>query len=170
MSNLTVTKIGYFLRKSPWGETFQTLWNAAYNIFFFLKSIFCPFFMALLTDQLKIWQETGWERGGVTHSEGPQAGTRTQGCCSEDKSSVHGSAALLTELNSTPLKHILNYFGLLDHLGKCEHMSLNTFLSLCRKYIGLLQWCTSISAFRAGKWDLIPSGEMNVETHVYVCR
>ena len=34
----------------------------------------------LLTEQLKTWQETGWERGGVT---------RTRGGCSDDTASVH---------------------------------------------------------------------------------
>ena len=32
---------------------------------------------ALVIEQLKMWQETGWERGGVTRSKGPQA--KTQG-------------------------------------------------------------------------------------------
>ena len=42
-------------------------------------------FWPLLTEQLKTWQETGWERGEVTHSKGPQVGTLTQGRRSEDK-------------------------------------------------------------------------------------
>ena len=46
---------------------------------------------------------TGWERGGVTHSKGPQARTWTlDGNCSEDKASVHGTLALPTELNGAP--------------------------------------------------------------------
>ena len=57
--------------------------------------------MVLLIEQLNIQQETGLERGGVTHSKGPQGRTQTQGCCIKDKASVHGMPALPTKLNGT---------------------------------------------------------------------
>ena len=63
--------------------------------------------MALLIVQLKRWQETGRERGGVTHGKGTQAGTRTRVHCSEEKASVRGTPALPTELNSTPRPQFL---------------------------------------------------------------
>ena len=44
----------------------------------------------------------GWERGGVTHSKGTHAGSRTRVHCSEDKASAHGTPALPTELNGAP--------------------------------------------------------------------
>ena len=56
--------------------------------FFFVKVFFWPF----LKVQLKIWQETGGERGGVTRSKGTRAGSRTQVHC----------RALPTELNGAP--------------------------------------------------------------------
>ena len=46
--------------------------------------------------------ETGWERRGITCKKEPQAGTRTQGCCSKDKAFVHGMPALPAELNGAP--------------------------------------------------------------------
>ena len=61
--------------------------------------IFLGLYMALLIEQLKIRQESGWERGGVTHSKEPQARTRTWGCCSVD---TQGTLALPTELNGAP--------------------------------------------------------------------
>ena len=58
------------------------------ELFFFLP------FMGLLIDQLKRWQETGWERGGETHNKGPRARSQT---------SVHGTPALPSQLNDTPI-------------------------------------------------------------------
>ena len=66
-----------------------------YLYILFFPVFFWPF-MALLTEQRK-----KDERGGVTRSKGPQAGSRNQVCCSKDKASVHGTATLPTELNST---------------------------------------------------------------------
>ena len=38
---------------------------------------------------MKIWQEIEWDRGGVTHSEGTQVGSRTRARCSKEKASIH---------------------------------------------------------------------------------
>ena len=54
----------------------------------FWGRIFFCLYIALSTGQIAIWQETGWERGGVTRSE--------------DKASAHGMPTLPTELNSAP--------------------------------------------------------------------
>ena len=62
-------------------------------VFMYLFIYFLAFIWLLLTVQLKNCQETGWEAG----SKGPQAGTRTLGCCSQDKASVHRTPALPTE-------------------------------------------------------------------------
>ena len=70
----------------------------------------CPFFSLLLIEQLKMRQETGWERGAATRSKGPQAGTRTRDRCSEDKASVHGMPALPTEVNGVPNMCLLILF------------------------------------------------------------
>ena len=51
-----------------------------------------------MIEELKIWQETGKRRWGVTHSKGTQAGSQTQVCC---RASAHG-CAVPTELNSAP--------------------------------------------------------------------
>ena len=67
-------------------------WINTFGVFFGLH-------MALLIDQLKMWQESGWQRGGMTHSIGSQERSRTWGRCSEDKASVHGTPALPSELN-----------------------------------------------------------------------
>ena len=52
--------------------------------------LFLAFLWLYLIVQLKRWQETGWEKGRVTRSKGTW-GRQTQGCCSEDKASVHGT-------------------------------------------------------------------------------
>ena len=51
--------------------------------------------MALLKVQLKILQETGGKRGGVTQSKGTWARSRTQVRC---RASAHGAHALPTEV------------------------------------------------------------------------
>ena len=53
----------------------------------FFSNYFFGLYMALLIVQLKMWQETGWEWGGLTCSKWPKAGNRTQLRCSEDKAS-----------------------------------------------------------------------------------
>ena len=63
---------------------------------FFLYNVYFLGLLALLTGQLKIWQETGGERGGVTRSEGPQAGGR----CSKGKASLHATPVLPTVINT----------------------------------------------------------------------
>ena len=55
--------------------------------------------MALMIAHVKIWQETGGERGGVTRSKGTWAGSRTQVRC---RASAHGTQGLPTELNGAP--------------------------------------------------------------------
>ena len=56
--------------------------------------------MALLIGQLKIWQETGRERGEVTRSKRTWAGSQTQVRC---RASAHGMHGLPTELNGAPM-------------------------------------------------------------------
>ena len=73
------------------------------------------FLLALLIEQLKTWQETGWERGGVTRSKGPQARTRIQVRCSKDKASVHRMPALPSELDGAHLFCLL-FLTLTQHL------------------------------------------------------
>ena len=80
-----------------WSPIFAIQCHLARKFFFF--NIFLAFFMALLIEQLKIWQETGGGRGGVTRSKGTQAGTRTRLHC---RASAHGTHTLPTELNSAP--------------------------------------------------------------------
>ena len=74
--------------------------------------------MALLKVYLKILQETGKERGGVTRSKGTQAGSPLQ-------SLDHGSHALPTELNS--LNYTMNYMWCLK-----EQKHYNLSLKHCR--------------------------------------
>ena len=64
------------------------------------KLFFC-LYMALLTGKNEIWQETGWERRGVTRSKGHQARTWTRGFCSKDKASIHVHALVLGSLLMT---------------------------------------------------------------------
>ena len=61
--------------------------------------IFFGLLSALLIVQLKIWQETGWERWRDTWQRAPRPGLEPRGHHSEDKASVHGTPALPTELN-----------------------------------------------------------------------
>ena len=65
----------------------------------FFPSFFLGLYMALLIEQLKIRQETRWERGGVKRSKGPHNQAGTWGCCIKDKASVLWTSALPTELN-----------------------------------------------------------------------
>lgn len=53
---------------------------------------FLLFIWPLFSELIETWEETEWECGGLTHSEGPQAGPRTQGRCSKDQASVHASS------------------------------------------------------------------------------
>ena len=83
-----------------WGRSFgtqQVTPPACVGVAVFLKI----FFLALLIEHLKTWQETDWERGGVTRSNRPQTRTRTRVHCSEAEASVHGMPALPSELNGT---------------------------------------------------------------------
>ena len=78
------------------------IWGEFVLIYFgFQRFLLCVLFFVKYFSGL--YMETGWERGGVTSSKGPQARTWTWGCCSEDKASVHGTPALPTELNSALL-------------------------------------------------------------------
>lgn len=53
-------------------------YNSGYNFFFFIDR------------KAENRWDTGWDRGGVTHDKGPQAGTRTRGRRSKNKASAHG--------------------------------------------------------------------------------
>ena len=69
-----------------------------FNNFFF---IFWPF-MALLIKKLKIWQETGRERGRVTRSK------EVEPRSAAEPAEAHGTCALPTELNGAP--HFIYFY------------------------------------------------------------
>ena len=100
------------------------------SFFFLFKYIFLAC-MPLLIEQLQIQQETGWERGGVTHSKGPKAGTWTQGHCSEDEASVQEMLALPTELNHKP-QHQLVGAAVINKLLFCN-VSTDFFIALLQQ-------------------------------------
>ena len=62
--------------------------------------------MALLIDQMKIWQEIEIEREGGTRSKGTQARSRTRVRCREDKFVIYDSKCQLGTLG-THLYHFL---------------------------------------------------------------
>ena len=101
---------------------------------FFILLVFFLAFMALLIAQLKIWQETEWEREERHAPNGPQAGTQTRGCCSEDKASAHGTPALLTELNCALLwvsfSSRIKKLSVLEQSTQISHIALRYVISV----------------------------------------
>lgn len=93
-----------FLSMQPYFHVLIQLLFLLFRLFFSLLLIIFIwlFYMDLLTGHIEIWQETGWEWGGVTHSKGCQAGTRTQGRPSRTKLLYIGR--LLYQLKPTRAK------------------------------------------------------------------
>ena len=88
-------------------EVHFQFWSMHLNYISFLYNVLSHFKLLLFFGplwlywqvSLKIWQESGEEKGGVTRSKGTRAGSRTRVRC---RASAHGARALPTELHGTP--------------------------------------------------------------------
>ena len=81
------------------------IYGMSFALFFFVWSIvyFGPFWLywqsSLRCDRKQDESEGEWHA-----AKGPRPGLKPWGRCSEDKPSVHGTPALPTELNGTPIR------------------------------------------------------------------
>ena len=107
--------------------------------------------MALLKGQLKIWQETGGERGEVTRSKATRAGSWTQACC---RASAHGTRALPTELNCAPLYFI--FFFKLSTLFWDAHMYVSMLpIHFVKMFLTCISVCNQQWTLKSRKIPLL---------------
>ena len=88
--------------------------------------------MACIYSTAKNMTGNSMREGGVTCSKGPQARTRSQGRCTEDKASAHGTPQIKEIFNSVlqnlhNIPQIMNHCASNIYLNKCQLASYTQY-------------------------------------------